>query len=97
MTSATMDASPKPARKAPDIQVLHCLNPECRALLAYEVDSDNVLYVDLEWTANSDGALRYFPCPKCHGRNIVEAWQSEHGKLKHRVTRWQPGGGHGGA
>lgn len=91
MTTATMDASPKPPKKGADIQVLHCLNPECRALLAYEVDSDNVLYVDLAWSASTDGDLRFFPCPKCHGRNLVEALQTANGTLKHRVTGWQPG------
>ncbi len=90
-----MDASAKPAKKGADIQVLHCLNPDCRALLAYEVDSHNVLYVDLAWTAHSDGDLRFFPCPKCHGRNIVEAVQTVNGARKHRVTRWQPGAADG--
>jgi len=97
MTTATMDASPKPTKKAADIQVLHCLNPDCRALLAYEVDSDNVLYVDLAWTAHRDGDLRFFPCPKCHGRNVVETCEATNGSMKHRVTRWQPGVAHDAA
>lgn len=89
-----MDATPKPAiKKAADIQVLRCLNPECRGLLAYEVNSHNVLYVDLAWTATIDGDKRYFPCPKCHGRNIVEAFRADNGQVKHRVTRWEPGSG----
>lgn len=75
-------------KKAADIQVLRCLNPQCKGLLAYEVDSNNVLYVDLAWTAKRDGDLRYFPCPKCGGRNLVEAFTTEQGKAKHRVTRW---------
>ena len=84
-----MDAAPKPtAKKSIDIQVLHCLDPECGGLLAYEVDSRNVLYVDLAWTARSDGDTRYFPCPKCHGRNIVEEFRTEQGQVKHRVTRF---------
>ena len=88
-----MEVIPKPAgKKAADIQVLRCLNPECRGLLAYEVDRENVLYVDLAWTAKSDGAMRYFPCPKCHGKNIVEELRTDTGQVKHRVTRWEPGG-----
>ena len=84
-----MQTSPAPKpKKAADIQVLHCLNPDCRGLLAYEVDSDNVLYVDLAWTAKRDGDLLYFPCPKCHGRNVVEAFTTPQGATKHRVTRF---------
>jgi hypothetical protein len=86
-----MDATPKPAtKKAADILALRCLNPECGGLLAYEVDSQNVLYVDLAWTAKADGDRRYFPCPKCHGKNIVEEFRTEKGQRKHRVTRWEP-------
>ena len=86
-----MDASPKPATKAPtkaaDIQVLRCLNPQCGGLLAYEVDSHNVLYVDLAWTAKDDGERRYFPCPKCGGQNVVDEIRTEKG-LRHQVTRF---------
>jgi hypothetical protein len=74
-----------------DIQVLRCLNPACNGLLAYEVDSNNVLYVDLAWTAERDGDQRYFPCPKCHGRNIVEPFETPQGRTKHRVVRWEAG------
>lgn len=85
-----MNSSPKPAvRKAADIQVLHCLNPACGGLLAYEVTADNVLYVDLAWTAKRDGDKRYFPCPKCGGKNIVEEVAAG-GECKHQVTRWEP-------
>ena len=82
-------AGPKP-KKAADINVLHCLNPQCNGLLAYEVDSNNVLYVDLAWTAQRVGPTSYFPCPKCHGKNIIEAFRSEEGQTKHRVVRWEP-------
>ena len=90
-----MQTPPTPAaksagKKGPDISVLHCLNSACNGLLAYEVDSQNVLYVDLAWTATSDGRKRYFPCPKCGGKNIVEEIRSDTGQLKHRVTRWEP-------
>lgn len=78
------------AKKGPDIHVLHCLNPDCRGLLAYEVDSNNVLYVDLDWTARTDGNLRYFPCPKCHGKNLIEPLELAPGRTRHRVTCWQP-------
>jgi len=86
-----MEEAPKPkTKKAADIAVLHCLNPQCGGLLAYEVDSHNVLYVDLAWTAKTDGTVHYFPCPKCHGKNIVEEFRDDKGQVKHRVTRWTP-------
>jgi hypothetical protein len=76
-------------KKRADIQVLRCLNEECRGLLAYEVDATNTLYVDLSWTARSDGSVRYFPCPRCGGRNVVEPSRSDKGEIVQRVTRWQ--------
>jgi hypothetical protein len=84
-----MEPTPaKPATKAADIHVLHCLNPQCTGLLAYEVDSHNVLYVDLAWTARRDGNTRYFPCPKCGGKNILEEMRTDKGQLRHKVTRF---------
>jgi hypothetical protein len=87
-----MDATKQPPKpkKGADINVLHCLDPECRGLLAYEVDSNNVLYLDLAWMAHQDGDVRYFPCPKCGGRNIVEPFTNAKGKPGHRVTRFAP-------
>lgn len=89
-----MDAPPKAPATAPtkaaDILVLRCLNPQCDGLLAYEVDRHNVLYVDLAWTARVDGPLRYFPCPKCAGKNVVEQCHDAKGRLRHQVTRWEP-------
>ncbi|MBI1813843.1 MAG: hypothetical protein HYR72_02565 [Deltaproteobacteria bacterium] len=84
-------SAPKPApKKGVDINVLKCLNPDCGGLLAYEVDSNNVLHVDLAWTAKADGAVRYFPCPKCDGRNVVEPFTDAKGKAGHRVTHFAP-------
>jgi hypothetical protein len=85
-------AGEKPKVKAADIQVLRCLNPECRGIMGYEVTGDNVLYVDLHWQAEVDGDLRYFPCPKCGGRNVVEAHVDDKGRQTHRVTRFVAGG-----
>lgn len=83
---------PAPKKKSADINVLRCLNPDCRGMLAYEVNSDNVLYVDLAWTARQDGDTHYFPCPKCRGRNVVEEIRDGAGTLRHKVTRFEPGG-----
>lgn len=59
-------------------------------MLAYEVDANNVLYVDLHYTARRDGELRYFPCPKCGGRNVVEEIRDDKGRTRHQVTRFAP-------
>lgn len=83
-----MEATKPAAKKGPDIQVLRCLDPACAALLGYEVNSQNVLYVDLAHTAASAGDERYFPCPKCGGRNVVEPFADDKGKTRHRVTRF---------
>ena len=84
-----MSSPPVKAKtKGLDIQVLRCLDPSCATLLAYEVDSQNVLYVDLSYTARRDGELRFFPCPKCGGRNIVEEIRDAKGKARHQVTRF---------
>lgn len=80
-------AAAKPTPRAPDVHVLRCLNAQCGGLLAYEVDSHNVLYVDLAWTAKRDAETRYFPCPKCGGKNIVEEIRTEKGQ-RHQVTRF---------
>ena len=85
-----MDVSKPPTKKAADIFVLHCLNPQCNGLLAYEVDSNNVLYVDLAWTAIHADGRSYFPCPKCGGKNIVEEFRTDKGQSKHKVTRFEP-------
>jgi hypothetical protein len=85
-----METTTKPqTKKATDITVLRCLNPDCNGLLAYEVNSDNVLYVDLAWTARREAGRAYFPCPKCNGKNIVEECRTDKGQPQHRVTRWE--------
>ena len=73
----------------PKVSVLRCLSDSCDQMLAYEVTEGNVLYVDLAYTARQDGDLRFFPCPKCSGRNVVEEFQDDAGKPRHRVTRFE--------
>lgn len=87
-----MDAPAKPAAKKQkiDIQVLRCLGPSCGTMMAYEVNSANVLHVDLAWTARVDGDTRFFPCPKCRGRNVVQEIRDDKGKARHQVTRFEP-------
>jgi hypothetical protein len=84
-------AAPAVKKKGSDIQVLRCVNPDCRGMLAFEVEPDNVLHVDLAWMARQDGGARYFPCPHCGGRNIVEECRDAKGALRHRVARFERG------
>jgi len=83
------DAAAVKKRKSSDVEVLRCLNPDCRGMLAFEVTADNVLNPDLHWMAREDGPTRYFPCPKCGGRNVVDEVRDAKGTLRHAVTRFQ--------
>jgi hypothetical protein len=58
-------------------------------MLAYEVSAGNVLNPDLHWTARRDGETRYFPCPSCGGRNVVEEVRDAKGVVRHAVTRYE--------
>jgi hypothetical protein len=80
-------ASPAAAKKkAAEVEVLRCLG--CGEMLAYEVTAERVLSPDLHWMARRDGELRYFPCPHCHGRNIIEDVRDAKGAARHAVTRF---------
>jgi hypothetical protein len=85
----TSSVPPSGTKKAVDIQVLRCLDDACRALLPFEVTAQRDLYVDLAWMAERDGELRFFPCPRCGGRNIVEEVVDPKGLRRHRVTRFE--------
>jgi hypothetical protein len=86
----TTEATPPKKKKAADVDVLRCLNPACRGMLAFEVTPENILNPDLHWMARQDGATRYFPCPTCRGRNVVEEVRDAKGALRHAVTRFEP-------
>ncbi|GIW42182.1 MAG: hypothetical protein KatS3mg076_2759 [Candidatus Binatia bacterium] len=87
---ASPSVSPTP-KKGSGIEVLKCLDPDCRGLLAYEVTSGNELVLDLAWTAERDGDTLYFPCPKCGGRNILEPTTAQDGRTTYRVVRYERG------
>lgn len=86
---STEPAAPK-KKKALDVDVLRCLNPDCRGMLAFEVTPENILNPDLHWMARQDNGVHYFPCPKCGGRNIVEEVRDAKGATRHAVTRFAP-------
>jgi hypothetical protein len=77
-------------KKGPDIHVLRCLNPDCGEMLPFEVDSALVLHMDLAWMAREVDGVRFFPCRRCGGRNVVEEHRDAKGALRHRVTRFEP-------
>ena len=83
------EAAPAKKKKASDVDVLHCLNPDCRGMLAFEVTPEGFLNPDLHWMARESGATRYLPCPTCHGRNIVDEVRDGKGVLRHAVTRFE--------
>ena len=85
-----MDAiAPKTPAKT-SIAVLHCKSDSCDALLAYEVDQDGFLYVDLAWTAREDDGVSYLPCPGCSGKNVIERARDAKGVSRPRVVRFLP-------
>lgn len=70
------------------IDVLRCQSPDCAGLLAYEVDAEGFLYVDLSWTAREASGVRYLPCPRCGGRNALSVESDSKGRMRPRVTRF---------
>lgn len=84
-----MSDATAPRKRAADIDVLRCLGQGCGWMLAYEVTAGNVLTPDLHWTARRDGETRYFPCPACGGRNVVEEVRDATGVARHAVTRYE--------
>lgn len=90
LAAMSAEAAPVKKKKAVDVDALRCLNPACGGLLAFEVTPENILNPDLHWMARQDGATRYFPCPKCKGRNVVEEVRDAKGALRHGVTRFEP-------
>ena len=90
LTTVMENAAAPKTKKSADVFVLRCLHPTCGGLLAYEVDGNNVLYVDLAWTAKRADGYRYFPGPNCGGKNVVEEVRNDKGEVKHRVARWEP-------
>lgn len=66
------------------VHVLRCGSESCRALLPFEETDEGVLLGNMIEVATRDGAVCYFPCPRCGGRNLVEEVVYE-GKKRTRV------------
>lgn len=67
------------------VHVLRCGAEACRALLPFEETDEGLLLGNMIEVATRDGAVRFFPCPRCGGRNLVEEIVYE-GKKRSRVS-----------
>jgi DNA-directed RNA polymerase subunit RPC12/RpoP len=70
------------------VNVLKCRGESCQALLAYEETSEGYLLGQVLPLAEVDGQTRYFPCPKCGGRQLIEEYVHD-GKKRVRVCGFQ--------
>ena len=84
--SAKPTTGKKPVVK---VHVLRCRSESCEALLAYEETDAGVLLGKMIDLAERDGEQRYFPCPSCGGRNLVEEAEVN-GRMRSRVFGFQP-------
>lgn len=77
--------SDAPAKKKDiKVHVLRCRSEACRALLPFEETDEGLLLGNMIEVATRDGAVSFFPCPRCGGRNLVEEVVYE-GKKRTRV------------
>jgi hypothetical protein len=72
------------------VNVLKCRDETCRGLLAFEETDKGYLLGRVLELADVDGEVRYLPCPKCGGRQLVEEYEDA-GKLRVRVYGFEPG------
>lgn len=84
----TPAAAPK-KKKAVKVNVLRCRDESCRALLAFEETDAGYLLGQVFELADVDGNKRFFPCPKCGGRLLVEEYVHG-GKQRVRVYGYEP-------
>jgi hypothetical protein len=83
--------SDQPAAKQVKVQVLKCRKESCRGLLAFEETDDGYLLGQVLELADVDEVgMRFFPCPKCGSRLLVEEYVHRDGKLRVRVSGFIP-------
>ncbi|MFN2427646.1 MAG: hypothetical protein ABR587_14495 [Candidatus Binatia bacterium] len=83
--------SDAPAKKKDiKVHVLRCGSETCRALLPFEETDEGLLLGNMIEVATSDGDTRFFPCPRCAGRNLVEEIVFD-GKKRTRVSGFAAG------
>ena len=84
---STAPSGAKPGKPQPKVNVLRCRG--CKGLLAFEETDEGFLLGQAIELADVDGAKRYFPCPKCGGRQLVEECVHE-GKRRSRICGFEP-------
>jgi hypothetical protein len=84
---AKLDDRPQ---KQVKVNVLRCRNESCKGLLAFEETDEGYLLGQVLELADVDGEQRFFPCPKCGGRLLVEEYVHRDGKLRVRVCGFLP-------
>ena len=72
------------------VNVLRCRRESCRGLLAFEETDEGYLLGQVLELADVDGDQRFFPCPKCGSRLLVEEYVHSDGKLRVRVSGFVP-------
>ena len=86
--SLAVDSETAAPKKRVKVHVLRCRSGSCDGLLAFEETDEGYLLGQVILLADEDGGKRFFPCPKCGGRNLVE--EVEHaGKMRTRVIGFQ--------
>ena len=81
---------PKKPKKSVKVHVLRCRSEACDGLLAFEETDEGFLLGNMYALGDVDGSRRYFPCPRCGGRNLVEE-VAHQGKLRSRVYGFEAG------
>ena len=80
--------TPQSSKTKLKVNVLKCGGESCDALLAYEETNEGYLLGQVLALAEVDGQKRYFPCPKCGGRQLVEEYIHA-GKRRVRVCGFE--------
>ena|GEM_PF-1296529 len=65
-------AGKAPKAKPLKVHVLRCRSQTCGGLLAFEETDGGFLLGQAILLADEDEGKRFFPCPKCGGRNLVQ-------------------------
>jgi hypothetical protein len=78
------------AQKQVKVQVLRCRGAACKGLLAFEETDEGYLLGQVFDMADVDGGTRFFPCPKCGGRLLVEEYVHRDAKVRVRVCGFEP-------
>lgn len=86
------DAESAAKPKAVKVNVLRCRDDSCKGLLAFEETEEGYLLGQVLELADVDGDRRFFPCPKCGARLLVEEFEHE-GKRRVRVYDFEPAPG----